>query len=446
MTGGGGGLSAIFIRRPIATIMLMVALLFGGLVAYTLLPVASLPDTDLPTIAVTAQLPGANPDTMASSVATPLERQFGQIPGLVQMTSASAFGFTQITLQFVGSRTVDSAAVDVQAAMNAASADLPPAMPSPPTYRKTNPADTPILLLALTSDTLPLTTVDDYAESILAQKLSQVAGVGLVTIGGQQQPAMLIDVDPNHLAELGLTLDQVRTAVGNATVDNAKGSLQGRLQAYALETNDQLTTVAGYDNLIVAFQKGGAIRVQDIGHARIGAANDQLAGWYNRQRAIILAIQREPGANVIDTVNSVRAELPQLEASLPQSIKVSVVSDRTLTIRASVADVKFTLLLTIALVVMTIFLFLRNLWATIIPGVAVPLSIVATFAAMYALGFSLDNLSLMALSIAVGFVVDDAIVMIENIVRYLEEGMAPLEAALKGAGEIASPSCRSPSR
>ncbi len=352
------------------------------------------------------------------------------------MTSASAFGFTQITLQFAGSRTVDSAAVDVQAAMNAAAADLPAALPSPPTYRKTNPADTPILILALTSDTLPLTTVDDYAESILAQKLSQVSGVGLVTIGGQQQPAMLIDVDPNHLAELGLTLDQVRTAVGNATVDNAKGSLQGKLQAYALETNDQLTTVAGYENLIVAFKNGGAIRVQDIGHAHIGAANNQLAGWYNRQRAIVLNIQREPSANVIDTVNSVRAELPQLEASLPQSIKVSVVSDRTQTIRASVADVKFTLLLTIALVVMTIFLFLRNLWATIIPGIAVPLSIVATFIAMYALGFSLDNLSLMALSIAVGFVVDDAIVMIENIVRYLEDGMAPLEAALNGAGEI----------
>ena len=416
--------------------MLMVGMLFLGLLAYTLLPVAALPNTDLPTIAVTAQLPGANPDTMASSVATPLERQFGQIPGLVQMTSASALGFTQITLQFADTRTVDSAAGDVQAAINAAAADLPPAMPSPPTYRKTNPADTPVLILALTSDTLPLTTVDDYAESVLAQKLSQVPGVGLVTIGGQQQPAMRVQVNPDQLAQLGLTLDQVRTAVSDATVDNAKGSLQGKLQAYAIETNDQLTTVAGYNNLIIAYRNGSAIRVRDIGTASIGAANNQLAGWYNRQRSIILNIQRQPGANVIDTVNQVRAELPQLEASIPRAINLSVVSDRTQTIRASVTDVKFTLVLTIALVVMTIFLFLRNLWATIIPGVAVPLSIVGTFAAMYALGFSLDNLSLMALSIAVGFVVDDAIVMIENIVRYLEEGLTPLEAALKGAGEI----------
>ncbi len=443
MTGGPAetapakaGISTLFILRPVTTIMMMIGLLLVGLVAYGLLPVAALPNIDLPTIAVTAQLPGASPDTMASSVATPLERQFGEIPGLTQMTSSSAQGFTQITLQFDASRTVDSAAGDVQAAINAAEGDLPSTLPSPPTYRKTNPADTPVLILALTSDTLPLTTVDDYAETILAQKLSQVPGVGLVTIGGQQQPAMRIEVNPQLLAAQGLTLDQVRSAIAAATVDSAKGALEGQQKAYAIQTNDQLTTVANFNNQIIAYRNGGAVRVRDIGHAGIGADNDQLAGWYNHKRAIILNIQRLPGANVIDTVNQVRAWLPQLEASIPPAIKVTVVSDRTQTIRASVSDVKFTLVLTIGLVVMTIFLFLRNLWATVIPGIAVPLSIVGTFAAMYVLGFSLDNLSLMALSVAVGFVVDDAIVMIENVVRYLEKGLSPLEAALKGAGEI----------
>ncbi|WP_343716198.1 efflux RND transporter permease subunit [Inquilinus sp.] len=431
-----GGLSGPFIRRPIATLMLMIGVVLVGIVAYRSLPVAALPSVDLPTIQVTAQLPGADPETMASSVATPLERQFGEIPGLSQMTSASALGFTQVTLQFDPSRTVDSAAGDVQAAINAAGGDLPKTIPTPPTYRKTNPADTPILILALTSDTLPLTTVDDYAESILAQKLSQVPGVGLVTIGGQQQPAMRVEVNPQQLAAQGLTLEDIRTALSSITVDDPKGTLEGKQQAYALQTNDQLTTLAGYNQAIIGYRNGAPIRVSDIGHAEIGPANDQLAAWYGRQRGIILAVQRLPGANVIQTVDSIRRELPQLEASIPPAIKIAVVSDRTTTIRASVADVQFTLVLTIGLVVMTILLFLRNVWATIIPGIAVPISIVGTFAVMAVFGYSLDNLSLMALSVAVGFVVDDAIVMVENIVHHLEQGKTPLQAALDGAGQI----------
>ena len=435
-TASNGGLSGPFIRRPIATLMLMIGLVLVGIVAYRSLPVAALPSVDLPTIQVTAQLPGADPETMASSVATPLERQFGEIPGLTQMTSASALGFTQVTLQFDASRTVDSAAGDVQAAINAAGGDLPKTIPTPPTYRKTNPADTPILILALTSDTLPLTTVDDYAESILAQKLSQVPGVGLVTIGGQQQPAMRVEVNPQQLAAQGLTLEDIRNALSSITVDDPKGTLQGKQQAYALQTNDQLTTLAGYNQAIIGYRNGAPIRVGDIGHAEIGPANDQLAAWYGRQRGIILAVQRLPGANVIQTVDSIRRELPQLEASIPPAIRIAVVSDRTTTIRASVADVQFTLVLTVGLVVMTILLFLRNVWATVIPGIAVPISIVGTFAVMAVFGYSLDNLSLMALSVAVGFVVDDAIVMVENIVHHLEQGKTPLQAALDGAGQI----------
>jgi hydrophobe/amphiphile efflux-1 (HAE1) family protein len=431
-----GGISGPFIRRPVATAMLMIALLLVGIICYRALPIASLPAINQPTIQVTAGMPGADPQTMASSVATPLERQLGEIPGLSQMTSSSATGFTQITLQFNLSRTVDSAAGDVQAAINAASGDLPKTMPTPPTYRKTNPADAPILLLALTSKTLPLTTVDDYAESIIAQKLSQVQGVGLVGIGGQQQPAMRVDVNPAQLSALGLTLEDVRLALSTTTVDDPKGIMEGQIQSYALQTNDQLTATAGFNNEIIAYRNGAPIRVSDIGHASIGAANDQLAAWYDSSPAIILAVQRLPNANVIQTVDLIRKELPQLEASMPPGVKLSIVSDRTTTIRASVSDVQFTLILTIGLVVMSILVFLRNFWATIIPGVAVPLSIVGTFAVMYVLGFSLDNLSLMGLSIAVGFVVDDAIVMVENIVHHLERGETPLEAALKGASEI----------
>ena len=429
-------ISAPFIARPIATALLMVGLLLAGLAAYPLLPVAALPNVNYPTLQVTAQLPGADPQTMASSVATPLETQFGQIPGLTQMTSASALGFTQITLQFDLSRAIDGAVSDTLSAINAASAQLPPNLPYPPTIRKVNPADTPILVLGITSDTLPLTTVDAYTETILLQKISQISGVGLVGIGGQQKPAIRVRVDPQALAARGIGLEDVRNVISGANVDQPKGTLNSPRQTYTLNTNDQLLTPEAYDSLILAYRNGSPVRVRDVGKAIDGPENNLIAGWYNHQRAIILAIQRQPGANVVDTVQRVKAMLPVLQASIPSAIKVNVISDRTETIRASIDDVQFTLLLTVALVVMVIFLFLRNFWATIIPAVTVPLSLVGTFAVLYALGYTLDNLSLMALSIAVGFVVDDAVVVIENIVRHLEEGASPLQAALKGAGEI----------
>jgi HAE1 family hydrophobic/amphiphilic exporter-1 len=429
-------LSRPFISRPIATALLMVAIALLGIGGYELLPVAALPEVDSPTIQVTAQLPGANPDTMASSVATPLERQFGQIPGLAQMTSSSALGYTQITLQFGRDRTVDSAAEDVQAAINATAGQLPPNLLNPPIYRKTNPADTPILLIALTSDTLPLTKVSDYANSILAQKLSQMPGVGLVGIGGAQNPSIRIQVNPALLAAAGLDLETVRAALVNSTVNQPKGILYGGQNAFALQTNDQLMTTEAFDDYILAYRNGAPIRVRDVGRAVAAAEDQTLAGWLGTRRAVLLAVQRQPGANVIATVDQIKKELPKLQASLPPSIKVDIVSDRTQTIRASVADVKFTLLLTIALVVGVIFLFLRRFWATVIPAVSVPLSLVGTFAVIYVLGFSLDNLSLMALTIAVGFVVDDAIVMIENIVRHIEQGATPMAAAITGAGEI----------
>ena len=434
-------ISATFIRKPIATAMLMVAILLLGLIGYELLPVAALPNIDSPTIQVTAQLPGADAQTVAGTVTTPLERQFGQIPGLTQMTSSSATEFAQITLQFSRSRTVDSAAQDVQAAINAASGQLPPTMPNPPIYRKTNPADTPVLMLALTSETLPLTVVSDYANSILAQKISQMPGVGLVTIGGQQNPAIRVQVNPAQLAGVGLDLEAVRTALSTATVDQPKGTLYGANQAFALQTNDQLMTPEGFNDYIIAYRSdtlgnSGPVRVRNFGHAIVAPQDVTLAGWFNTQPAILLAVQRQPGANVIATVDQIKKALPQLEASLPPSIKIHIVSDRTTTIRASVADVQNTLLLTIALVVGVIFLFLHKLWGTVIPGVSVPMSLIGTFAVMYVVGYSLDNLSLMALTIAVGFVVDDAIVMIENIVRHIEKGRTPMEAALQGAGEI----------
>jgi hydrophobe/amphiphile efflux-1 (HAE1) family protein len=414
----------------------MVAIVLLGIIGYELLPVAALPEIDSPTIQVTAQLPGADPQTVASSVATPLERQFGQIPGLAQMTSSSALGYTQITLQFSRDRTIDSAAQDVQAAINATSNQLPPNLLNPPIYRKINPADTPILLLALTSQTLPLTKVSDYANSILVQKLSQMPGVGLVSLGGEQDPAIRVQVNPAQLAAAGLDLESVRTALANSTVNQPKGKLYGGQHAFSLLTNDQLTTAGGFDDYILAYRNGAPIRVRDVGRAIVAPEDKTLAGWLGTQRAVLIAIQRQPGANVIETVGQIKKTLPQLEASLPPSIKVEIVSDRTQTIRASIADIKFTLVLTIALVVAVIFLFLRKLWATVIPAIAAPLSLVGTFAAMYALGFSLDNLSLMALTIAVGFVVDDAVVMIENIVRHIENGSTPMEAAVVGAGEI----------
>ena len=414
----------------------MVAIVLLGIIGYELLPVAALPEVDSPTIQVTAQLPGADPQTVASSVATPLERQFGQIPGLAQMTSSSALGYTQITLQFSRDRTIDSAAQDVQAAINATSGQLPPNLLNPPIYRKTNPADTPILLLALTSDTLPLTKISDYADSILVQKLSQMPGVGLVSLGGEQDPAIRVQVNPAQLAAAGLDLESVRTALANSTVNQPKGTLYGGQHAFSLLTNDQLTTASGFDDYILAYRNGAPVRVRDVGRAIVAPEDKTLAGWLGTQRAVLIAIQRQPGANVIETVDQIKKALPQLEASLPPSIKVEIVSDRTQTIRASVADIQFTLMLTIALVVAVIFLFLRKLWATVIPAIAVPLSLVGTFAVMYALGFSLDNLSLMALTIAVGFVVDDAVVMIENVVRHIEGGSTPMAAAIAGAGEI----------
>ena len=429
-------ISAPFIRRPIATALLMVGLLVGGLVAYPLLPVAALPNVNYPTLQVTAQLPGADPQTMASSVATPLELQFGEIPGLAQMTSASALGYTQITLQFDLNRQIDGTVSDTLSAINAATPYLPTGMPYPPTIRKVNPADTPILVLGLTSDTLPLTTVDAYAENILLQKISQIAGVGLVGIGGQQKPAVRVQLDPQALAARGINLEDVRTALGQANVDLAKGTLNSPRQTYTLNTNDQLLNANDYANLVIAYRNGAPVRIRDVGQAISAPENDLIAGWFNQKRAVILAIQRQPGANVINTVNRIKAMMPVLQASIPPAVKVNIISDRTETIRASVSDVQFTLMLTVALVVMVIFIFLRNFWATVIPAVTVPLSLVGTFAVLYELGYSLDNLSLMALSIAVGFVVDDAVVVIENIVRHMEEGAAPFEAALKGAGEI----------
>ncbi|MHC2017691.1 efflux RND transporter permease subunit [Methylobacterium sp. CM6247] len=429
-------ISAGFITRPIATALLMVAIVALGAISYTLLPVAALPDIDAPTFQVTAQLPGADPQTVASSVATQLERQFGQIPGLRQMTSSSGTGFTQITLLFDRSRTVDSAATDVQAAINATQGQLPAALLNPPTYRKTNPADTPILLIALTSDTLPIMTVSDYAYSILVQKLSQVPGVGTVGIGGLQQPAIRVQVNPAQLAAQSLDFETVRNALASITVLQPKGQLYGGQRAVSLQSNDQLMTAAGFDDVVVADRDGAPVRVRDIGRAIKSPQDTTLAGFLGGKRAVILAVQREPGANVMSTVAAIRKALPQLRATLPPGIRMEIASDRTQTIAASVADVRTTLLLTIALVVGVIAVFLRKLWATVIPAVSVPISLIGTFAVMYVVGYSLDNLSLMALSIAIGFVVDDAIVMVENIVRHIEGGKTPLQAALAGAGEI----------
>jgi hydrophobe/amphiphile efflux-1 (HAE1) family protein len=429
-------ISAPFIRRPIATALLMVGLFVAGLVAYPLMPVAALPNVNYPTLTVTAQLPGADPQTMASSVASPLELQFGEIPGLTQMTSASALGYTQITLQFDLNRQIDGAVSDTLSAINAASPYLPAGLPYPPTIRKVNPADTPILVLGITSDSLPLTTVDAYAENILLQKISQISGVGLVGVGGQQKASVRVQVDPEALAARGINLEDLRTVLGQANVDLAKGTLNSPRQTYTLNTNDQLFKPDQYADLVIAYRNGSPVRIRDIGRAISAPENDLIAGWYNNQRAILLAIQRQPGANVVDTVSRIKAMMPVLQASIPAGIKINVISDRTDTIRASISDVQFTLLLTVALVVMVIFIFLRSFWATIIPAVTVPLSLIGTFAILYEMGYSLDNLSLMALSIAVGFVVDDAVVEIENITRHIEEGLSPYDAAMKGSGEI----------
>ena len=429
-------ISAPFIMRPIATSLLMAGILFVGAAAYPLLPVAPLPQVDFPTIQVTTQLPGADPVTMASSVTAPLERQFAEIPGVTQMTSSSVLGISSITVQFDLNRDIDAAAGDIQAAINAAGGQLPKNLPSPPSYRKVNPADSPILIFAVHSDSLPITAVDDYAENILVQNISQIPGVAQVNIGGQQKPAVRIQVDPQKLAAMGIGLEDLRAAITNLTTDSPKGSIDGATRTFTIYDNDQVLSAGPWNDAIIAYKNGAPVRVRDIGRAIEGPERSKLAAWSNNQRAVILAVLKQPGANVINTVNRIKAVLPQLQAAIPPAVKVDIVSDRTTTIRASVSDVQFTLMLTIALVVMVIFLFLRSLSATVIPSITVPLALVGTCALMYLAGFSLDNLSLMGLSIAVGFVVDDAIVMLENIQRHIEEGLGPLQAALKGSGEI----------
>jgi hydrophobe/amphiphile efflux-1 (HAE1) family protein len=429
-------ISSAFIERPIATSLIMAGILLVGAAAYPLLPVAPLPQVDFPTIQVSAQLPGGSPETMASSVTQPLERQFGQIPGVTQMTSSSTLGNSSITVQFDLSRNIDGAAQDVQTAINAASGQLPKNLPSPPTYRKVNPADAPILILAVTSDAMPLIQVDDYAENVLAQHISQISGVSQVSIGGQQKPAVRIQLDTAKIASMGLSLEDLRAVLANVTTNGPKGSIDSATQTFTIYDNDQMLQAAPWNDAIVAYRNGAPIRVRDIGRAVDGPENTRLAAWANGKPAILLPVFKQPGANVIDTVDRIKATMPQLQAAIPPTVKVDVLSDRTQTIRASVADVQFTLMLTIGLVIAVIFVFLRSVWATVIPSITVPLALVGTFAVMYVLGYSLDNLSLMALTIAVGFVVDDAIVMLENIHRHLEEGLSPLEAALKGAGEI----------
>jgi len=450
-------ISEPFIRRPVATSLLMAGVLLMGLLGYFLLPISSLPTVDFPTIQVTAEYPGASPDVMASSVTTPLERQFGEISGLSMMTSVSSFGNTAITLQFALDRDIDAAGQDVQAAMNAANGFLPK-MPNPPTYSKVNPADVPIITLQISSDSLPLQQVNDLTDTVLAQKLSEVTGVGLVTIEGNQKPAVRVRVNPAAIAARNISLEDIRTALNQNNVNAPKGSFDGLRQAYAIGANDQIFSAEQYAEMIIAYKNGTPVRLKDVGEVIDDVENVRLAAWVDapneaiihtsapkrksadatiqQKSAVILDIQRQPGANIIQTADRVKALLPKMQANLPSSVHVSILSDRTETIRASVHDVQFTMLLTMVLVVMAIFMFLRKLWATVIPSVALPLAIAATFGIMHLVGFSLDNLSLMALTIATGFVVDDAIVMIENIVRYIEMGEKPMDAALKGASQI----------
>ena len=428
--------STPFIERPVATSLLMAALLLIGIAAYPLLPVAPLPRVEFPTIRVTASLPGASPETMASTVAQPLERQFSQISGVAQMTSVSVAGSTQVVVQFDLDRSIDAAALDIQAGITNAGGQLPKSMTNPPVFRKLNPADSPILILAVQSDALPLIEVDDYADNILSQQISQIGGVSQVSIGGEQKRAIRVQIDPARLAAMNMTLEDVRQLLVTATVDAPKGVIDGPQRSLSIYANDQITTAQAINDVILAWRNGAPVRVRDIGVAVDGPENTRLAGWQNGKRGIQLFIFKQPGANVIDTVERVKAALPALRAAIPPSISVETVVDRTVTIRASVHEVQFTLMLSIALVVAVIFLFLRNVWATIIPSVTVPLALVGTFAVMYLVGYSLNNLTLMALTIAVGFVVDDAIVMLENIYRRIEDGMSPREAAFKGAGEI----------
>ena len=430
------GVSTWFIQRPIATSLLMAALLGVGIAAFPLLPVAPLPQVDFPTIQVSAQLPGGSPETMASSVTQPLERQLGEIPGVTQMTSISTLGSSAITLQFELSRNIDGAAQDVQTAINAAAGQLPTDLPSPPTYRKINPADPPILVIALKSKTLPLTAVDDVAETVLEQRISQFSGVAQVNVFGQQKPSVRIQVDPTRLAGRGLSLEDVRTAIVATTTNAAKGTIQGERHTFTVYDNDQIVSAAPWNDVILGVVGGAPIRVRNVGRAVDAAENLQIAAWADGEPAIILAVFKLPGANVIDTVDAITAALPSIRAAIPPAIEMTILSDRTTTIRASVHDVEVTLMITVALVVAVIFVFLRSVRATAVPAATVPIALVGTFTLMYVLGFSLDNLSLMGLSIAVGFVVDDAIVMLENIDRHLAMGKTPIQAAIDGASEI----------
>jgi len=426
-----------FIRFPIATTLIMIGILFVGVIAYRNLPVAPLPKVDFPTIQVSAQLPGASAETMASTVAQPLERQFAQIPGVTQTTSTSGLGTTTVVVQFDLDRNIDAAANDIQAAINAAGGQLPRELPAPPTYRKVNPADSPILLLSVTSDALPLIDVDDNADTKLAQQISQVSGVGQVSIGGEQKPAIRIQIDPAKLVAKNLSLEDVRAQLAISTVNMPKGNIDGETRSYTIYANDQLPIADQWNDVIIAYRNGAPLRVKDIGQAVAGPEDTKKAAWASGKRGVFLIVFKQPGANVIETVDRIKAELPRLQAAMPPSIQVGILSDRTQTIRASVDDVQFTLLLTIGLVVGVIFLFLRTFWATAIPSITVPLALLGACGLMYLMTYSLDNISLMALIVSVGFVVDDAIVMLENIVRHIEDGMKPYEAAIKGSGEIA---------
>ncbi|CCG87715.1 MdtB/MuxB family multidrug efflux RND transporter permease subunit [Erwinia piriflorinigrans] len=432
----GGGPSRQFILRPVATTLLMIAILLAGIMGYRALPVSALPEVDYPTIQVVTLYPGASPDVVTSAITAPLERQFGQMSGLKQMASQSSGGASVVNLQFQLALPLDVAEQEVQAAINAATNLLPADLPNPPVYSKVNPADPPIMTLAVTTTSMPMTQVTDMVETRVAQKISQVSGVGLVTLSGGQRPAVRVKLNAQALAALGITSETVRSAISSANVNSAKGSLDGPDRSITLSANDQIKTVEGYRQLIISYQNGAPVRLGDVATVEQGAENSWLGAWANRQPAIVLNVQRQPGANIIETADNIRRMLPSLTASLPKSVDVQLLSDRTTNIRASVDDVQFELLLALALVVMIIYLFLRNAAATLIPAVAVPLSLIGTFAAMYFLGFSINNLTLMALTIATGFVVDDAIVVVENISRYIEKGEKPLTAALKGAGEI----------
>jgi hydrophobic/amphiphilic exporter-1 (mainly G- bacteria), HAE1 family len=429
-------LAELFIRRPIATTLVMAAILISGIAGYRLLPVSDLPNVDFPTILVSASLPGANPDTMASSVATPLERQFSTIAGVDSMSSVNALGITQITLQFNLSRDIDAAAQDVQAAIAKTASQLPPSMPTPPTYQKVNPADQPILFLSLNSPTLPLPAVDEYAETLIAQRVSMISGVAQVGVLGSQKYAVRVQMDPGLMASRGIGIDEVSAAVQKGNVNLPTGTLWGRNQALTVEADGQLTEASAYRPLIVAYRNGSPVRLQDLGRVIDSVENDKIASWYRDRRSIILTIQRQPGTNTVEVVDAIKQLLPTFRAQMPASVSLDVLFDRSESIRNSVGDVKFTLVLTMCLVILVIFLFLRTVSATLIPSLALPMSIVGTFGVMYLLDYSLDNLSLMALTLSVGFVVDDAIVMLENIVRHMEMGEPPLEAALRGSREI----------